>query len=327
MINKSKEASDLGKLFLTLIAVPFLLGFATSIFIDPEEMSAQMWIIDILVESSYVLVVFLFLDKHNTNIIKSLGFHALRPMTIVKIVILSFLVEHVGTFFNLLSQLIVPNIVVQTSVGRLNESFGRTVFITAIMAPLYEEIVFRGVFHNRFKTIVSTFRAVLFSALIFGLIHMNLNQFGYAFVFGIFLALVNEACGSLWGSVLIHVCINGSNMIMLNILNRIALTSGDELLKDVEKLSANVSVKSLLGPAAIRAAVALLISIPLIISIARSENRESQFLDIFVKEEAPDREKSDAEEAAEEPEKVSGFSVPLVIGIMICVGMILAQVK
>lgn len=77
-------------------------------------------------------------------------------------------------------------------------------FGAAIIAPIFEEIVCRGIilqlFLKRYNDIVS----VIFSAIIFGLIHMNVPQFINAFIIGIVLGYVYLKTKSLIACIIGH---------------------------------------------------------------------------------------------------------------------------
>lgn len=78
-----------------------------------------------------------------------------------------------------------------------------------ISAPLLEEVLMRGLIYGRLKEGVKSPRtAMLLSALIFGLFHGNVVQGLYAFVVGLFFALVFEVYDSLTLAVLAHMAVN-----------------------------------------------------------------------------------------------------------------------
>lgn len=56
--------------------------------------------------------------------------------------------------------------------------------------------------------------AVVLSAFLFGCMHMNLNQFMYAFALGAYLALLVEATGSIFSSMLAHFTLNATSTVM-----------------------------------------------------------------------------------------------------------------
>lgn len=74
---------------------------------------------------------------------------------------------------------------------------------TAIVPALCEELLFRGVILSRLLPFGKT-TAVLGSAVLFGLMHQNVEQIVYTTAAGIVLAVVCLQGGSIWGSVLVH---------------------------------------------------------------------------------------------------------------------------
>ena len=56
-------------------------------------------------------------------------------------------------------------------------------------------------------------KAAFFTALMFGLLHMNINQMSYAIVMGILFFSLNEVTGSILSSMLVHFIINGISVV------------------------------------------------------------------------------------------------------------------
>ena len=81
-----------------------------------------------------------------------------------------------------------------------------------ILIPFVEELLYRGIVYGRLSDWVGIKKAAVFSALIFGALHLNLVQFLYAFVFGFLLVFLLEKTHNLYGAVLAHI---GANMITI----------------------------------------------------------------------------------------------------------------
>ena len=81
------------------------------------------------------------------------------------------------------------------------------VFSSAVIPAFSEELLFRGVILSNLKP-YGKGMAVVVSALLFGLMHMNVFQFMYATAAGIVLGLVYVKINSLWLCILIHFCNN-----------------------------------------------------------------------------------------------------------------------
>lgn len=86
-----------------------------------------------------------------------------------------------------------------------------------ILAPLGEEVVFRGVVYGQFKKVMKVPLAIVLSGLAFGLFHGNLVQAVYATVIGILLALVYEFYGTLIAPMVFHGIANLFVYIMLDL--------------------------------------------------------------------------------------------------------------
>lgn len=103
-------------------------------------------------------------------------------------------------------------------VGDMMELMPMTVAIigTCVLAPICEEILFRGLFANRLARYGERSGALV-SAILFGLYHANLEQFFYAFVLGILLAYVYYRSGSLIAPIALHMLLNiyGSGIPLL----------------------------------------------------------------------------------------------------------------
>ena len=87
-----------------------------------------------------------------------------------------------------------------------------------ILAPLGEEIVFRGVVYGQLRKVLKVPYAVVLSGLAFGLFHGNLVQAVYATVIGCLLALVYEWYGTIAASMLFHSVANLFVYVMLELL-------------------------------------------------------------------------------------------------------------
>lgn len=83
-----------------------------------------------------------------------------------------------------------------------------------IIAPLLEEILFRGIIFARLREYMSVKVAIVISALIFGIIHGNVVQGIYAFIIGVCLAYIYERYNTLLAAVLFHMSANLMSVIM-----------------------------------------------------------------------------------------------------------------
>ncbi len=89
-----------------------------------------------------------------------------------------------------------------------------SLFVTVILAPLAEELLFRGVTLKKAQKIMPFMAANILQAVLFGIYHMNLIQGVYAFVLGLILGFTAEYFHSVWASILLHAFVNGSAEVL-----------------------------------------------------------------------------------------------------------------
>lgn len=83
------------------------------------------------------------------------------------------------------------------------------ILFSCVAAPVLEEMLFRGVILRGFLRQYSRTFAILWSATLFGIAHLNLYQMATALVLGIVSGWLYERCRSLWPSILLHATYNG----------------------------------------------------------------------------------------------------------------------
>ncbi len=98
-------------------------------------------------------------------------------------------------------------------------------FYTILVAPLMEELVFRGVFYHRFRSYGKYFAAFC-TAFFFALMHSNFLQFAPAFSMGIILFFIRDRYGLPY-SILLHF----SNNLLAIVVNN--LSQGSTLIQGI----------------------------------------------------------------------------------------------
>ena len=92
-----------------------------------------------------------------------------------------------------------------------------TSIFTVLCAPVFEEILFRKLICDKVIK-YGEGCAVILSGLIFGLFHMNFNQFFYTFFLGCFFAFIYVKTGRLKYTILLHMLINFFGSVLGGIL-------------------------------------------------------------------------------------------------------------
>ena len=89
---------------------------------------------------------------------------------------------------------------------------------TTLLAPLFEEIIFRGILLPTLSRDFGIISGIIVSALIFALAHLSLGEMPPLFVLGIGLGITRIASGSLLSSVIMHSLWNGVTFFNLFLL-------------------------------------------------------------------------------------------------------------
>lgn len=83
-----------------------------------------------------------------------------------------------------------------------------SVIVICLLAPVLEEMLFRGVILRAFLNQYPRVKAIGLSALIFGLAHLNVYQFSVAFVLGVVAGWLYERSRSLIPCIALHATYN-----------------------------------------------------------------------------------------------------------------------
>lgn len=145
---------------------------------------------------------------------KRIRLRRVKPLTAVLTVLFSISIYPVMQLVNMLSLFFVKNKINSTIVTSVQDSsvwMGLLVF--AVVPAVTEEIIYRGFFYQSYRGLGRRNGAV-FSALVFGLMHLNFNQFLYAFLMGLLFAVLMEITDSLWPCIITHFVINGSSVLL-----------------------------------------------------------------------------------------------------------------
>ncbi len=88
------------------------------------------------------------------------------------------------------------------------------IFIFALIPAVCEEFLFRGLVLNglrKYGAVIS----IGFSAVMFSLMHMNLQQLPYTLILGIILGLIVYYTRNIWLSIIIHFCNNLTSLFIM----------------------------------------------------------------------------------------------------------------
>ena len=159
----------------------------------------------------------IYLAIHRDKIKELLPLRWIGVKNILMITGMTIAILPMFALLNMLSQLIFPPVIVEV-VGGISQEGGLLLmlFIVGIVPSVFEEVAYRGIGFAGFKH-VSLRKAAIVNGLFFGMIHMNMNQFLYAFILGAVFCYFVYYTKSIWAPFLAHFVFNGINVLIMHI--------------------------------------------------------------------------------------------------------------
>ena len=268
------------RLFLSVVLMHFVL---IAVLIAGSQFFS-LGIIENLLASQMVILlpalISLLLGKEKV-VACDLGFRKIRISTVLLVALYTLLCMPLVTVVNAISMLFVDNTVVAMSNEILAVPFPAALFMIAMFGPFSEEFVFRGIIFQGYRKDGNTLGAILLSALVFGFMHMNFNQAGYAFVIGVALAFAMVATNSIWAPIIMHFIINAQSVCTMYLTEFLMPGSlaAESAAMTREDLLLTIGIYSVI------AAVTTVLAVCLLIYIADREGQKEELTRLLVKPE------------------------------------------
>lgn len=265
----------------------------------------------IVSEITIWLPAVLFLLLSRTSPVSFCRLKKVHVSTALMTVLFTLLLEPLITVVNAVSMLFVDNEVAGMSSQITNLPLWGMLLGIAVYGPFAEELAFRGVIYQGYRQQENRWKALLLSSLLFGLMHMNLNQACYAFVMGVALALLVEASGSMLPAFIAHFCVNGLSTVLMFALDGMTAGEMEELMEAAES---SLSGQELLLVICVYVLIATLCTPLAGCVLAWIAGREGH--------------REDLRQLWRSRREKGGrlMSVPLALGILVCVAVIVLQI-
>ena len=299
--------------------------FLTTLLVEAAVMAfmylcsdISLGIIESLLLSQLIVLVpaVLFLFGTRTDPGRLIAHNRPKFTTTLLVVVFTFLCMPAIIAVNAFSMLFVDNEVAGLQSYMLSVPWWQILLMVGIIGPVSEEFVFRGVIYHGYKTSQRFVGSMLLSALLFGLTHLNFNQMSYAVLVGIVSVLLLEGSGSIFYSMLFHICINTTNVVQMLVQKaQGTIMSQEESMAYIERtmqmpykqaLAVSVSVYAVIAAGAGALAGCLLYL------IVKKENRVQHMQQLLHGNTGEKRTKL--------------ISVPLVISVVLCLLYMTADV-
>ncbi|GAA5496974.1 hypothetical protein Rhal01_03162 [Rubritalea halochordaticola] len=206
-------------ILVLMFAGPYLLPYTAP---DPEK---KRTITDSMLILSFSTQIFFagitcFVVSLRHNIAESFGLYRSTPLIIAGSAVIALILMLASTIlldsvFHLNDWLTerLGEKQLQEVVNQMMSAEGQRLIIliigACIVAPVCEEIIFRGYLYSVTKRYTGPIFAAICTGVLFGAIHGEVWSFIPLAVLGIILAGVYEITGSLWSSILTHALFNG----------------------------------------------------------------------------------------------------------------------
>lgn len=299
--------------------------FLTTLLVEAAVMAfmylcsdISLGIIESLLLSQLIVLVptALFLFGTRTDPGRLIAHNRPKFTTTLLVVVFTFLCMPAIIAVNAFSMLFVDNEVAGLQSYMLSVPWWQILLMVGIVGPVSEEFVFRGVIYHGYKTSQRFVGSMLLSALLFGLTHLNFNQMSYAVLVGIVSVLLLEGSGSIFYSMLFHICINTTNVVQMLVQKaQGTIMSQEESMAYIERtmqmpykqaLAVSVSVYAVIAAGAAALAGCLFYL------IVKKENRVQHMQQLL--------------HGNTGEKKTKLISVPLVISVVLCLLYMTADV-
>ncbi|MCR5788748.1 MAG: CPBP family intramembrane metalloprotease [Lachnospiraceae bacterium] len=248
----------------------------------------------ILSQGALLLPALVFTVVNRLNVKEWVPFKKIRWSTFGLTLLFTVCISPFAVWLNILSQLFTDNIIADLADELLAGPPAVLLLIIGIVGPFCEELTFRGLIFHGLRRSGRVLSVIFISGLWFGLMHMNLNQFSYAFVLGVAFAFLTEATGSLIPSLTVHLCINSFN-IGIEYLADFAYSTIDgnegglaQVIGETEITQNEVLMMA--GVYMIPALLGLALSIVVFIAICKREGSLERMRALFTRKQLPAEE-------------------------------------
>lgn len=151
-------------------------------------------------------IIFLIMKKQPLR--ESMRLNPIGIKSILIIVLIGIFLYPIAIFIGLLSQLFFRNLLSDAVQTLSSLPLWGNIFILAITPAICEETAMRGAVLSGYKN-VNIKKAAIMNGFLFGIFHMNPQQFFYAFALGVVFVYLVEITNSIFSSMICHFVCNG----------------------------------------------------------------------------------------------------------------------
>ncbi|MBP2070068.1 MAG: type II CAAX endopeptidase family protein [Anaerococcus sp.] len=216
-MDKIKKFLKIIATLLAILLVTYLVSAVMSLaVIDPDNPNAGLYILlitQLLIAISTYIIIKIKKKQYGASYIRNKGFLS----DSWKMIIIGFGAAGFGNMIiGLLMSLLEDNILVNHSIDIVNAAFDANdilstiiqTILVVIIAPITEEVLFRGFVFNETNKIFSLKQAIIINGVLFGLYHMNLLQGINTFFLAMVLSIVYYYRRNIYDCIIVHASNN-----------------------------------------------------------------------------------------------------------------------
>lgn len=219
-VDKGMDIGDLMLFFLLLNIINIPTGIFQIIGKRLPSTVSFKWVfsyISVLVEAiTYIILVIMLYKKHHISPTKKWNF-GFKFYIFIILAWLGFVLTYDNTIGLAMTNIFSDSWYYEEINTMLSDPISAFISL-CLIAPIFEELIFRGYILERLTRKYSELTALIISSLFFGTIHLNFIQVPNAFFAGLILGIIYLKTKSIIPSILIHF-INNSLCTLCSYMN------------------------------------------------------------------------------------------------------------
>lgn len=191
---------------LTCVAILFVLG---SMGIIVSDVLSSILIQIVVMFAIPLLLYSIFFKKNPAETFRDCGFSAISAKAVAISFLLGILLYILNTFIATASQSIIAlfgyeSIGTRSTVTLNYQLLLREFVLSAVLPGICEEFLHRGILLHANQKHTNPKACLIISSVLFGLTHLNINQFFYATILGLFIGYASLMADSIYPAIIIH---------------------------------------------------------------------------------------------------------------------------
>lgn len=211
MSESFKALSRIILLFVLLLGFISVVGYLmfSKPVVDSNEFNNKYLLFQILVDISFISAIIVFVKLLKMRVGQSINIKTLEYKNFSLIILLALFFFVIDPMF--LPQFFFEKIAdgkVDLFVPSLPEPKTKAdvyiLFKTTLFAPIYEEVLYRGIIYNKLRKHFGVFLGILMSSILFSVGHLDWSSLLQFFVTGLILCYIYEKTKNLFYPIIFH---------------------------------------------------------------------------------------------------------------------------